>query len=218
MGRGVYRQAPRGEFQPPALLAALAPLPVLLLVSLLAACSGQQTPRGVSDPDPGSPVGEVSEAAEGSETRSEALKRQLDALLAENLTESDYQESFNCLYRNNFRHVSALGDSYLIFSKGDSYWINRLKSRCMLLNHRMMFTFVSHTQSVCAGDSVYLSDRADLDRGFDASGRPAVMLGSCVLGEFESINEAQAMALKEAVKGSSAKGKSGNNGKQGGGK
>lgn len=201
---------PGGVFRLPVL-----PLAVLVVL-LLTACSGQQNPQASAAPDVGSPAGEASGAADGKETRSEALKRQLDALLAENLAESDYRQSSNCLYRNSFRHVSALGDSYLLFSKGDTYWINRLKSRCMLLNHRMLFTFVSHSQSVCAGDSVYLSDRADLDRGFDASGRPAVMLGSCVLGEFESINEAQAVALREAVKAPGTKGKNG--GSQGGGK
>jgi len=201
MGRGRHRQVPGGVIRLPA-------LPLLVLV-LLTACSGQQNPQAPAEPDVGAPAEAASAAAQGNETRSEALKKQLDALLAENLAESDYRESSNCLYRNSFRHVSALGDSYLIFSKGDTYWINRLKSRCMLLNHRMMFTFVSHSQSVCAGDSIYLSDRADLDRGFDSSGRPAVLQGSCVLGEFESINEAQAMALKEAVKAPSITGKNG---------
>lgn len=193
MATGVHRWAPRGVIHLPA---------AVLTAMLLIACSGQQNPPATLEPEVGESVGEASAAQEPDETRSQALNRQLDALLAENLSESDYQESFNCIYRNKFRHVSALGDSYLIFSKGDAYWVNRLRNRCLLLNHRMLFTFVSHTQSVCAGDSVYLSDRADLDRGFDASGRPAVMLGSCVLGEFEAISEAQALALREAVKAS----------------
>lgn len=197
MATGVHRWAARDAIHLPA---------VVLTAMLLIACSGQQNPQATLEPEVGESVGEAPAAQEPDETRSQALNRQLDALLAENLSESDYQESFNCIYRNNFRHVSALGDSYLIFSKGDAYWVNRLRNRCLLLNQRMLFTFVSHTQSVCAGDSVYLSDRADLDRGFDASGRPAVMLGSCVLGEFEAISEAQALALREAVKASRTQG------------
>ena len=133
-------------------------------------------------------------------SRATELNRQLDVLLSESAPESDYRERSDCLYRRNYRHIDVLSDTYLLFSKGDDFWVNRLKQNCPMLSRHLMLSFVSHGQSACAGDSFYLSDRFDLDRGFDTSGRPAVIRGICVLGDFEKINEAQALALKEAVK------------------
>ena len=50
--------------------------------------------------------------------------------------------------------------------------------------------------SICSGEPVYVSDRFDLDRGFDAMGRPVLTRGTCTLGEFEAIAAEQAALLR----------------------
>ena len=175
----------------------------LLVLLVLAGCAvrpaaatDQNSPTDqAGNPAAGSENAENSEETEAAEP---SLDERLDALLAETLPEEAYRETKRCLSRYDYRKISILNQEYLLFSKGDRYWLNKLRHRCVSLNHNMILTTnVKGTSSICQSDHVYTTSRFDLERGFDSSGRPIAAQGVCTLGEFESITAEQAELLRE---------------------
>ncbi|MEE8078724.1 MAG: hypothetical protein V3T18_06985 [Pseudomonadales bacterium] len=132
-------------------------------------------------------------AAETSETVPEpvaapTLDEKLDALLGETLAADEYGESRHCLHRSAYRRVEIINQEFLLFSKQGTYYLNRLKRKCPGLRRNLLLTFTMWGNSVCRSDIVYVSDR------FGSSFR-----ATCHLGEFELIEEQQALALKAAL-------------------
>jgi hypothetical protein len=84
--------------------------------------------------------------------------------------------------------VEIINQEFLLFSKQGTYYLNRLKRKCPGLRRNLLLTFTMSTNSVCRSDIVYVSDR------FGSSFR-----ATCHLGEFELIEEQQALALKAAL-------------------
>ncbi len=145
-------------------------------------------------------------SSDGSESESESpaaepsLEERLDALLSETLPAEEYRDSKNCLRRTDYRKVDILSGEYLLFSRHNRYWLNKLKLPCPGLRRRsQVLTFSSTMSSICKGEMVYVSDRFDLDSGFDSSGRPYIYNGVCTLGTFETISPEQAALLKEVT-------------------
>jgi hypothetical protein len=131
--------------------------------------------------------------AETSETVAEpvaapTLDEKLDALLGETLAGDEYRESKHCLRRSAYRRVEIINQEFLLFSKQGTYYLNRLKRKCPGLRRNLLLTFTMWGNSVCRSDIVYVSDR------FGSSFRV-----TCHLGEFELIEEQQALALKAAL-------------------
>ena len=169
------------------------------VVSISATCvHAEQTPAAdpAESPDEEFPA-EVSTEETPEQANELSLDERLDALLQDTLSADDYQDSVDCLSRRAYRQVKILGNQMLLFSKRDKYWINRLKRPCPGLSPRMVLTFSSPSQSICRGEFVYVSDRYDLASGFDSAGRPHIIRGVCLLGEFELISEQAALVFKE---------------------
>jgi hypothetical protein len=143
------------------------------------------------DPDSPQEPGEPSEAGEPS------FEERLDALLAETLSPEEYRETTNCLYRAKYRYIDVISEDYILFSRRNEFWLNKLKRKCRGVNNRLVITTVNKgVNSACRGDLVYASTRFDLDLGFTHGGTPVSPRAICVLGEFEQIGEQQAEALK----------------------
>ncbi len=141
-------------------------------------------------PEPAAPE---TSTAETSETVPEpvaapTLDEKLDALLGETPAGDEYRESKHCLRRSAYRRVEIINQEFLLFSKQGTYYLNRLKRKCPGLRRNLLLTFTMRGNSVCRSDIVYVSDR------FGSSFR-----ATCHLGEFELIEEQQALALKAAL-------------------
>ncbi len=139
------------------------------------------------------PAAPETSTAETSETVPEpvaapTLDEKLDALLGETLAADEYGESRHCLHRSAYRRVEIINQEFLLFSKQGTYYLNRLKRKCPGLRRNLLLTFTMWGNSVCRSDIVYVSDR------FGSSFR-----ATCHLGEFELIEEQQALALKAAL-------------------
>jgi hypothetical protein len=132
------------------------------------------------------------EEAEGVET---SIEDRLDALLSEVASYED-REITRCLNTRSYRTVRVLNTDYLLFARGERYWLNRLKRTCQTLKWNDLPVFESRgSSSLCEGDPFYPTNSMDLQRGIDASGRPWVMHGTCFLGSFETITAEQASLL-----------------------
>lgn len=126
-----------------------------------------------------------------------SLDERLDALLAETLSADEYRETRRCLRRNAYRHVEVLNDEYLLFSKGNDYWVNKLGRQCPILRYNDLPVFVQKgTNSVCERDPFYPSNSMDLNMGL-SGGRAMGAQGICYLGLFQQITAEQAVLLRD---------------------
>lgn len=168
--------------------------PFLLVILLVGVA--WPAPAGESAPEQEQEQEQEAEAEEAA--REPSLDERLDALLQETVSADEYRETANCLRQQDYRSVDILNQEYLLFRKGSTYWLNRLRHRCVSLHRTMLLTFEKRgTTRICAGDPFYVSDRLDFDRGFSPTGRPLASHGTCFLGTFESITAEQAVLLRD---------------------
>ena len=177
------------------------------LLLALATCSAPAWLAAAEDGGSGSPAtaeqtGEpAGESASGEESASDeepTLDERLDALLSEVLSAEEYRETRRCLSRHAYRRVEVLNEEYLLFSKGNNHWLNRLKRPCPSLKFDDVPVFEQRgTSSLCESSIFYPTNTLDLDRGFDTAGRPLITRGTCYLGTFEKITVEQAALLRE---------------------
>ena len=162
----------------------------LLAVALVVFLGWAAAPVHAGESDASDPEADSQDPAELS------LDERLDQLLSEVHTRDEYGESKRCLHRSEYRSVDILNKEYLLFFKRDTYWLNKLRLPCASLRPSYVLTFRNSMSSICSGEPVYISDRYDLDRGFDAMGRPMLTRGTCTLGEFEAIGAEQAVLIR----------------------
>jgi hypothetical protein len=178
---------------------ALLVLALLLASSPSPACSATGADRLPQVEEAPAPDAEEQEdgGPPDSDDTEPSLEERLDALLAEGAEAEVYGEKENCLYRRKFSHIDVVSEDILIFSRGKNYWINQLKRSCLGLRRSMVIHTVTHgVNSLCSNDLVYANRPVDLNQGFTSNGRPLVVRAQCVLGEFQSIPEPYAEALK----------------------
>lgn len=147
-----------------------------------------------------------SEDTEGDEALSDEEKQarfdaRLDALLNEAAEADAYGKAEHCLYRRKYRDIDIINDNLLIFSKGNNYWVNELKHRCVGLRRDMVLhSVLTGISSLCANDLIYANRRFDMNQGFMPSGRPVMVRATCTLGDFKPISEAYAQSLRSLEK------------------
>jgi hypothetical protein len=149
-------------------------------------------------------VPEAAEAdnEEDGEDEEQTLEERLAELISQSRSEDEYRESRRCLSRHEYRDVEIIGTDFLLFRKGDRYWLNELKRTCMALRQNgIVLSFNPRgTSQTCENQQVYVVSRFDLDRGFTQTGMPRYHQGVCWLGTFEEIQPEQAVLLREAVR------------------
>lgn len=174
---------------------------VLVLAGLLSAA-----PVHAAEPDSEAADAEVggtdtstdaSADKQADEQKEPTLDERLDALLSET-EENEYRETRRCLNTRSYRRVEVLNTEYLLFYKGDRYWLNKLKRPCQSLKWNNLPVFEARgVSSHCQNDVFYATNSMDLQQGIDATGRPRGTYGICYLGAFEQISVEQAALLKE---------------------
>jgi hypothetical protein len=118
---------------------------------------------------------------------------QLQALLAEFDTETDYAATERCLSTFRYDDVEILDDRHLLFedATGDDVWLNTLRNRCpgLTRNDTLAFELTTGNQ-LCSLDTVEVIENILFWR------RTGPV---CTLGEFHQLTEAQAQLLREAM-------------------
>lgn len=173
------------------------PLLVLTLVGPFSATLAFSSEQPTKEPPPEESPPVEAPSGDASPATEPTLDERLDALLRET-SEDEYREASRCLNVRSYRRVSVLSPSYLLFFKGDSYWLNKLKRPCPALKWNPLPVFQARgTSSHCENDIFYATSSMDLQQGMDPTGRPRGSYGLCYLGTFEQITPEQAVLLKE---------------------
>ena len=168
-------------------------LRALLLLAALLTCA---QPALAAEETAGGGQGETGTAdAEASAADEPTIDERLDALMNE-VSTYESREITRCLNPRTYRSVKVLNTDYLLFSRGERFWLNRLKRSCPTLKYNDLPVFESRgTSSLCEGDPFYPTNSMDLQMGLDSTGRPRAMYGTCYLGSFETISAEQAALL-----------------------
>lgn len=184
-------------------------LALTLLICTANAVAGS-TERRASDaePMPAATADSGSDAADGSGADGNAdspkkrrasrqqLDARLDALLAQTLPADEYRKTRSCLSRTAYRNVEVLNEEYVLFSKGEEHWINKLRRRCPSLRFNDLPVFVQKgSSSLCESDPFYPTNSMDLNMTLSGS-RAMGSQGICYLGDFEQISAEQAALIR----------------------
>ena len=114
----------------------------------------------------------------------------LDEILSNPLSESDYREQKNCLRIRDVDDVEVLDETLVLFhGRRGELWLNQLSSQCYGLEQEMILRFKTYAGTYC---------RLDPFRGMPYFSRIAIT-AECRLGDFEPVDEVQVEALRIAV-------------------
>ena len=114
----------------------------------------------------------------------------VEAILQNPLSEDDYRERDNCIYRRSIDDVEVLDENLVLFhGRTGRLWLNQLGTTCHGLDADMIVQLRSYGGSFC---------RMDRFRGIPRFATFAIT-AECRLGDFESVDELQVEALKAAI-------------------
>jgi hypothetical protein len=119
------------------------------------------------------------------------LNAQVSFILDHPLPESEYSESNRCVFTYNYESVEILDSRHLLFvGRRGNFWLNQLRSECLGLRKDALLIFEARDRSICDMDGF---------RGGQRYGSAAEFAAHCMLGHFESISQAQADLLRDAL-------------------
>ncbi len=123
---------------------------------------------------------------------SSSTPAQIDFILDNPLPESEYAESKRCVFPNSYRSVEILDTKHLLFwGYRGNVWLNQLRFECLGLRRDALLVFEMRERTLCDMDSF---------QGMPRSGGLGVPFAvHCLLGNFETISEGQAEALRVAL-------------------
>jgi len=178
---------------------------VILLLGASTAGAGSMEPSATAADEPTRSAGastdsEAADAGHASPKKRRASRKELDArldeLLAETLPADEYRETRSCLARTAYRKIEVLNEEYVLFSKGEEHWINKLRRRCPSLRFNDLPVFVQKgTTRLCESDPFYPTNSMDLNMTL-SGGRAMGYQGICYLGDFEQISAEQAALIR----------------------
>lgn len=168
-----------------------------MLSGVQPAAAAEEAASDTVEAQAGEMASEEKEEKEEKEAKADesTIDERLDALLAE-VSTYESREITRCLNPRSYRSVKVLNTDYLLFYRGQHFWLNKLKRTCPTLKFNDLPVFESRgSSSLCEGDPFFPTNSLDLQRGLDPSGRPRAMYGTCYLGSFEVISAEQAALL-----------------------
>ena len=128
--------------------------------------------------------------ADEQDTIPEPAPIDLDEILNNPLSESDYREQKNCLRIRDVDDVEVLDETLVLFhGRRGELWLNQLSSQCYGLEQEMILRFKTYAGTYC---------RLDPFRGTPYFSRIAIT-AECRLGDFEPVDVVQVDALRTAV-------------------
>ncbi|MCY3812621.1 MAG: hypothetical protein OXH15_12575 [Gammaproteobacteria bacterium] len=114
----------------------------------------------------------------------------LDEILNNPLSESEYREQKKCVRIRDVDDVEVLDETLVLFhGRRGELWLNQLTSQCYGLEQEMILRFRAYAGTYC---------RLDPFRGVPYFSRIAIT-AECRLGDFEPVDEIQVEALRIAV-------------------
>ena len=114
----------------------------------------------------------------------------LDDILNNPLSESDYREQKRCIRIRDVDDVEVLDETLVLFhGRRGELWLNQLSSQCYGLEQEMILRFKAYAGTYC---------RLDPFRGTPYFSRVAIT-AECRLGDFEPVDDLQVEALRTAV-------------------
>lgn len=128
-----------------------------------------------------------------------ALPPDIESLVTESLSAAEYVETTRCIHRPSPGHIVILSNEYLLFTGRDNrVWLNRLQQRCIGLRRNMILEPTIASARICQSDRLVARNvgERELRRGRFQSFGPNAPETKCTLGEFESIDPQQAVALR----------------------
>jgi hypothetical protein len=136
------------------------------------------------------------------EERRRAMEEEIEAILSEPLA----REPQRCLSQHEYRDFRPIDDRRILFEgRRGELWLNTLRARCPDLRHSSVLVVRSfHGMGrLCDADTFMVADWFTWPWyqrwpwywgwGWGAS-------ATCLLGEFQPVNEAQVDAIKEALR------------------
>lgn len=123
-----------------------------------------------------------------------ARNEQLDSVLAQFDTDTEYAATERCLPTYRYDSVEVLDEQHLLFKsrQGDTYWLNRLRQRCPGMRPNDTLSFELRDNRVCSLDMVSVVDRTFF--------MWQTIGPTCGLGEFHELTEPQAQLIREAMR------------------
>lgn len=114
----------------------------------------------------------------------------LDEILNNPLSESEYREQKKCVRIRDVDDIEVLDETLVLFhGRRGELWLNQLLSQCYGLDEDMILRVHAYAGTFC---------RLDRARGIPRFGRVAIT-AECRLGDFEPVDEVQVEALRVAV-------------------
>ena len=139
------------------------------------------TDAPVADED--SPAGE-----DGGKSRREG-RIDVETILNNPLDPSEYQDAERCISSRDYRRIEVLDEFNILFVGRRATWLNRLRTRCAGLEQDMIIYVSQRSSRVCTLDHFRGAERG----GF------GIPTPTCVLGDFERIDEGQVEGLRGAI-------------------
>lgn len=113
-------------------------------------------------------------------------------ILANPLADEDYKALRNCIWGRDIDDIEVLDDALVVFrGRRREVWLNQLNPRCLGLTAEMLVNLQSYAGAVC---------RLDKFHGVPRFGSMMPLTAECRLGSFETIDEVQVEALRQAIK------------------
>ena len=136
------------------------------------------------------PVADGDSPAEESGDKSRREGRiDVETILNNPLDPSEYQEAERCISSRDYRRIEVLDEFNILFVGRRSTWLNRLRTRCAGLQQDMIIYVSQRSSRVCTHDHF---------RGSESGGF-GIPTPTCVLGDFERIDEGQVEGLRGAI-------------------
>ena len=113
----------------------------------------------------------------------------VETILNNPLDPSEYQEAERCISSRDYRRIEVLDEFNILFVGRRKTWLNRLRTRCAGLEQDMIIYVSQRSSRVCTHDHFRGAERG----GF------GIPTPTCVLGDFERIDEGQVEGLRSAI-------------------
>ncbi len=113
----------------------------------------------------------------------------VETILSTPLDPGEYQQATRCISPRRYRTIEVVDEFNVLFVGRRETWLNRLRTRCPGLDSHMMIYLDLRGSRVCTLDHFRAAERS----GF---GLPTP---TCVLGDFELIDETQVDGLRAAI-------------------
>ena len=113
----------------------------------------------------------------------------VETILNNPLDPSEYQDAERCISSRDYRRIDVLDEFNILFVGRRATWLNRLRTRCAGLEQDMIIYVSQRSSRVCTHDHFRGAERG----GF------GIPTPTCVLGDFERIDEGQVEGLRSAI-------------------